>query len=442
MIRNRTFIFIFLVVFVLAGKSLAMSIPVNSPTVGSLSLSGCGVSLGGPHISAAVNPSSLALQPYTGFSVFYGLEKHNINRGRAEFIFPLLPWFATGAATEVLYSDMSNYLQNHSISLSLNFFNRLCLGASGRAVITTEADVSDEYLALDAGIMLPLTRWLNIGAAAYNVNQPERGGKSLPMGLRGGITLYKDKYFALAFEGRIEDMLDDFDVEDIHYSYGIELFPSSAISLRGGIFEDTWTAGAGIFSGPIDFEYAYVYDEDFKGHYFQYRRKFGVPISRREVELSNRVANVEKDDLYLSAVRRFKNEDISTARAIVDEYSSLYGRDERIEGLEADINDWVERMRVLNLGRAQILKKEILRDFYAGRIKQARISLENAKILAPYFEDLNYLEHLIKARELLEEGEYIRAETHLVEALKINPDSSDVKNLYKRLQEVIKLSDE
>jgi len=442
MIRYKATIAAIVICFIIAGESAAVSLPPTLPSAGSLSLSGCGVSLGGSHISSAVNPASLAMQSFTGFSFFYGLENNNIHRSRAELIFPVLPRFAVGAASEVLFSDSSNYLQNHSLSLSVKPLKKLYMGAAGRSVIAAETSGSEDYFTFDAGIMLPVTKWLNFGAAAYNINEPEKEGERLPMGIRGGISVYRDKYFAVALEGRLDALTSDFKGDDILYSYGIELFPSSAISLRGGICENRWTAGAGVHSGIMDFEYAYVAEEGVKRHYFQYRRKFGIPPSRREVELSERERNIKKDELYLSAVRRFKNEDISSARMIAEEYASLYGRDVRIKGLEADINDWVERMRVLNLGRAQTLKNDILRDFYAGRIRQARISLENAKILAPYYEELKYLEHLIRARELMEEGEYVRAESHLVEALKINPDSTDVRNLYNRLQEVIKLSDE
>ena len=123
------------------------------------------------------------------------------------------------------------------------------------------------------------------------------------------------------------------------------------------------------------------------------------------------------------------------------EYISLYGKDSQIERLQAEIDKWLNNIRREKMGKAQELKKDILKDFYLGKMETARVKLANLKLMAPNYEDSLYLEYLLNASEFLEQGMYAEAEKELVEALKIDPDSEEVKNLYDRLKEVIKLSE-
>ena len=110
--------------------------------------------------------------------------------------------------------------------------------------------------------------------------------------------------------------------------------------------------------------------------------------------------------------------------------------------MEKDIEKWLNKVRKEKLGRAKDFKKEILTDYYQGNLEQALIKLANLKLLAPNYEDVDYLDYLLNAGVLLEQGKYKEAEEKLVKALQIDPDSQEVRDLYNRLREVIKLSEQ
>ncbi len=449
---KKSFLITAAVLLGFSGKALSSEGPIfpdMSPSAGVRALAGSGAALGGEHISPLINPASAAELTYSRFSIFYGNTSPDTHMAHTEYIYPFSRRGSLSGGVGAGYRGTSEHMQNYLLSLSLRVFRWLSAGGTARAVAVTSSGERGEAFAADAGLMLTPVSWLKAGAAAYNLNTPvlefpdsSLGDMPLTPRLRAGISLFSSRFLNITGEVSIEDFMEDFRDAERFYSAGIEIFPDPALALRGGVREDEWSAGLGILSERMNFAYAFVSGEDDNTHYFQYSRKFGVSPSRREEELEEKEKELEREARYLEAVRLFNLEDIRGALGAVDKYRERYGADRRITELEEDIREWKERARILNLGRASEMKKEILREYYAGRIRQARVKLENAKLLAPYYEELWYLDHLIKARELLEEGEYLEAESHLVEALKLNPDSRDVLSLYRRIQEVIDLGEE
>jgi tetratricopeptide (TPR) repeat protein len=203
----------------------------------------------------------------------------------------------------------------------------------------------------------------------------------------------------------------------IKESYGVEIYPFSSLAIRGGIACDTWHSGFGIISRDMDIDYAYVDRKEGFKHYIQYTRKFASPTTVREKELAAKEKILKKEQLYVRAQAEYNKEKIALANQLVQKYMEEYGKDKRILEIRDDIREWINKKREKNMGRVGELKNEILKDYYQGQIKEAR-------------------------RKLLEEGKYQQSEDELVEALKINPDSVEVIDLHKRLQEVLKLNEE
>ncbi len=186
------------------------------------------------------------------------------------------------------------------------------------------------------------------------------------------------------------------------------------------------------------FDYAYTPGDE-KLHFVEAGIRLGMSPSRKEKLLEEKSRQIEKDELYLEAVREFGTGRVAAADRKVSRYIENYAREERIIRLEEDIRNWLEKVRQEKMGRAREFEKEILTAYYREQIDKAFVLMDNLKLIAPQYEEALYLEHLLKARVLLEDGKYEQAEDELVEALKINPDSQDVRDLHRRLREVLRL---
>ncbi len=289
---------------------------------------------------------------------------------------------------------------------------------------------------------------MNISAQVKNINSPviEYGSSSSSfaptMDGRAGISLCNSKFFNIVVDLYLMDIEEKKGAMRIEEGYGLELYPFSSLALRGGFTGDNWRAGLGIISRDVNIDYAYIDREEGFKHSIQYTIKFAPLHDIKEKELLMKEKMLKKDGLYNRARTEYNKEKIALASQSVQQYVEKYGEDKRVLELNTDITEWLNEKREKNMGRADELKKEILKDYYRGKINEAQRKLSNMKLLAPNYEGTAYLTHLIKARLLLEEGKYRESENELVEALKINPDGEEVIGLHKRLQEVLKLSEE
>ena len=438
----KKFILILFIMFSLVFRS---GFAMDNPSAKVKSLGGAGVALKNNPIS--INPASIVYAPYGRLSIFYENPLFNVHYGYMEFIYPFGHSLSAGGAVELSLEDNSfNHFKSYHLSLSGRIFRWFSMGISGRAIMITVDDLYGETIAANAGIHMSPFKWLDIGLSGQNLNRPEiKFGESnvrvFERRLRTGLSIFYNEYFNITADVYVENFDENFNEANFKDSYGMEIRPVPPVALRGGIKGDSWRLGAGIISKNINFDYGYISEDINNRHFFQWTYKFGVSPSRKEMELKNKELEIKKDGLYLDAVRYFNKGDMSAAKEKIELYINDYGLDDRMSALKSDIDDWLNRMRKEKFGRAEELKKEILRDYYQGKIKEAVVKLENAKLLAPNYVDLKYLEHLLNARILLEEGKFQQAEEELIQALKINPDSKEVINLHGRIRKVIKLSE-
>ncbi|MEA3505946.1 MAG: hypothetical protein U9R36_00385 [Elusimicrobiota bacterium] len=435
--------------------ALSLSVRLNAdqavlefnPNVRVKALGAAGAAIRGISTPLAVSPAGIGVKNHPKLSFFYGTLSTSTHFGYVEYDYPFTTCAAVGAASRVTYENEKNYSRDFFLGASFDIFRGLNIGTSGGLISDTVSGNTGEAFTVAGAMFIAPFSWLNFSAEARNLNSPVieyetiNSSTALTMDLRGGISIYNSDFFNIVADCYIVDIEEKQGEMEIISGYGLEIYPLSSLAVRGGFVQDNWRAGVGIISKDMDIDYAYVdRSEGFK-HYIQYTRKFGAAPSIKEKELNQKEARLKKDELYLGAKAEFNKEEIARAKKTVEKYISKYGQDSRIENIQADIKQWLDRKREESMGRAEELKKEVLKNYHQGRINEARRKIENMKLLAPNYDQTLYLEHLIKARVLLESGFYEEAEDELVEALKINPDSEEVLRLYRRIREVIRLSE-
>ncbi len=401
-------------------------------------LGGAGVALNDSSSSLYINPGSMAYDPYGRLSLFYGNLSEGSHFSYMEYVYPFRRMGSLGVSVEARIKDNSNHIQYYSFGFSTKVFKGFFMGITAKAMAKTfEGEYTGGY-GIDSGIHIAPFKWLNVGIKGENLIAPE---KSSTRNIHYGFSIFHKRYFNLVTDIYAEDIEEKFSDMKITNVYGIELYPDPAFAIRGGIKDDHWCLGLGIISKNINFDYALVTEYDDIVHFFQCVYKFGLTLTRKEEELIRKDENIRKETLYFEGLKCLNMGEVAAAKEKVNEYIKKYGTDEKIESLNQDIENWLNKVREEKLGSAEELKKEILMDYYQGRLEQALIKHQNLKLLAPNYEEVYYLECILNAGVFLEQGKYMEAEEELIKALKVNPDSKEVEGLYNRLKEVIKLNE-
>lgn len=418
----------------------------GNPNARLKALGGTGVALKDNPFGLFVNPASVVYPPHGRFSVFYGNLLDGVHFGYMEYVYPFSTWGSIGAGVETKIKDNSNYNQNYSFGFAVKFLKGFSLGVNAKAIMKTFKNEYVQDFGIDSGIHIAPFKWLNIGIKGENLKVPSLKYESLNItesftrNFHAGISLFHRKYFNIVADLHAYDLEEKLGDKILKSSYGIEIYPDPAFAVRGGFKDDNLRSGLGIISKNINFDYAFVTGDKNIVHFFQFIYKFGLSPSRKEKELTEKELSINKETLYFEGLIYLNMGEIAAAKQKVDEYIKKYGVNDKIQGLSKDIQNWLNNMRKEKLGRSEELKREILMNHYQGKFRQARVKLENLKLLAPNYEDVSYLEHILNAADFLEQGKYIEAEKELIEALQIDPDSKEVKALHNRLKEVLKLS--
>ncbi len=401
-------------------------------------LGGSGVALKEISRPLTVNSASMASRDEPLLSLFYSGRGVRSYAAAAEYSYPFLSRAALGAGARVDYISSSSYKINYLFGAAFSFIKNGSMGISVSAITGYENGEEREAFSFDSALSLYPYPWLGIGAAGINlINLEQNGGNDFLTSLKAGLSLINSEYIRLVSDLYIDDILEEKSERDIMFSGGVEISPHKAFFLRAGSDEGCWSMGLGLESKNIIFDYAYIPEEEL--HFAEAGIRFSKSPSRKEAELDRKSLKLEKDMFYMEAVRDFSAGRMAAARRKAEQYKEKYGYDSRIRDLESDISQWLEKVRQEKMGRARELEKEILKAYYRENIEKAVILMDNLELIAPNYEEALYLRHLLNARLLLEKGEYEQAEDELVEALKINPDSEDVRALHRRLREVLRL---
>lgn len=448
----KKIILIFLVLFLLDSISFSKNQEIawlleRNPSARLKSLGGAGVAINDMSSSLYVNPAVMSYDPHGRLSIFYGYLPKASHFGYLEYIYPFSSFGSLGAGIESRIKNSENYQQNYLFGLALRPFKGFSFGLTGKVILKTFLNDYAEDFGLDAGAHITLFKWLNFGSKIENIKSPlleyENIGltEEASINLQNGINILNERYFNLIFDVYTIDMDEKFGSRKHLLNYGIEIFPDPALAIRAGNFEDKLRFGLGIVSRKMDFDYSLVTEYDDLVHFLQLTFKFGMTPSRKEVELKKREEEITRESLYYEGLLYLNMGEVAAARGKVNTYKNKFGNDDKIMRLENDINRWLNKMREEKFGKAEEFKKDILKDFYQGNLEQAVIKLDNLKLIAPSYEGVLYLEHILAAGLLLEEGKYTDAEDNLINALKIDPDSKEVRDLYSRLKEVMRLSE-
>ncbi len=408
-------------------------------TARSLALGGAGVALEDISMPISVNPGSISGSDYGRMSFFYGNLSGDSHTGVFEYTYPFLVRAALGAGVRGTYSDKENYSLNYLAGIGAEMFGGLGLGVAGRAVIDyTDGEYAEGFF-VDAGINCYPFKWFGFGITGRNIVKPSEDAFShITTDLRAGVSIINTPHLRVLSDFYFNDIAEEYGSSDMVNSIGVEISVHESLKIRTGVEEDTWGMGLSVGSRRLFFDYTYIPGDE-KLHFAEAGIRLGMSPSRKERHLEEQSKRIERDELYLEAVREFGAGRVASADRKVREYIENYGREERVIRLENDIRDWLEKVRQEKMGRARELEKEILKAYYREQIGRAFILMDNLKLIAPHYEEALYLEHLLKARVLLEDGKYEQAEDELVQALKINPDSRDVRDLHRRLREVLRL---
>lgn len=417
----------------------------RNPSARIKALGGAGIALKDSPSPLYMNPGSMAYDPYGRLSVFYGNLYDGTHFGYMEFVNPFRFFGSLGLGAQMRYKDNSNFIQDYTFGFAVKLFEGFYWGNTVRAVMKRLDDDYASGYGVDSGIHLTLLKWVNAGIRAENILAPELEYEVL------GIIENFDRNAVVGFNFFYEEYINlviDIDLIGIagdnpvyKGGVGLEICPDPAFSFRLGSKDRHLRLGLGTKSKNMEFDYAV--NTEFKElvHFLQCTYKFGLTISRKEKELLEKDKNLGKEILYLEGLIYLNMGEVAAAQGKANEYTYKFGTDDRIKNLEYNISKWLDRTRKEKIGRAEDFKREILKKYYQGKIEQALIHLENLKLIAPGYEEIPYLENLLNARIFLEDGKYLEAEDALIEALKINPDSNEVKELHNRLKEVIKLSE-
>ncbi|MFH1414579.1 MAG: hypothetical protein ABIH89_00635 [Elusimicrobiota bacterium] len=425
-----------------------------NPNARMKALGSAGVALSDNLSLLYVNPGSMSHNPYGRLSLFYGNLSEGSHFTYLEYVYPFTASGSLGAGIEARIKDSSNYIQNYYFGFSFSLLKALSVGIAAESIIKKLSDDTAKAITLNAGFHIAMFKWLNLGITGENLLAPEleysqsKTIETTSRKIKAGLNIYHADYFSFVadiYAQGFDSTEADLDITD---SYGLEIRPDPALALRTGVTGGHMRFGFGLVSKNMDFDYAIVTEYDNIAHFFNIAYKFGMSPSRREIAviekekaLLQKEAELGKDGLYNEGLVLLNMGEAAAAMEKAEEYRETYGTDDRVEDLKREIDRWLNNVRKEKLGRAEDLKKDILVEFYHGRLDQARIKLANLKLLAPKYEDAYYLEYLLNASNLLEKGEYTQAEEELVNALKINPDSIEVRDLYNRLKEVMKLSE-
>ncbi len=426
-----------------------------NPSAKVKAMGGAGVAVKDNLSSLYINPGSMAFNPYGRMSVFYGSLNEGSHFGYMEYVYPFYATGSLGAGIEVRYKNSTNYMKVYSFGLSFRAAKSFFIGLNGRTLEKIFMDESSKGMGFNLGFHVVPVEKLNIGLKVENILAPKFEFKNSNItenytrNIQAGISFMLKNYLNIVTDVYVENIAGENDDSiSMELAYGMEICPDPALALRIGMKDNYLRLGLGIISRYINFDYAIITEYDDIVHFIQCTYKFGLAPNRKEIALAEREKNLlikeeglHKDTLYNEALIYLNMGEIAASNGLADEYIQKYGTDVRVQSLKREIGRWLNNVRKEKLGRSDDLKKDILKDYYQGRLDDARIKLENLKLLAPNYEGGKYLEYLLNAANYLESEKYNEAEAELIKALKINPDSKEVGALYSRLKEVIKLSE-
>lgn len=180
-----------------------------------------------------------------------------------------------------LYDDLGETFSETEGAFALSYArggNRWSWGVTLKSVSHTIAGASGHGMGADLGLYLRPHRTLSFGFAVQNVLAPEitldQEPEKLARSIRGGTALrfFNDRFVAMADIVKTELM-------DPSFRSGLEVWPSRAMSLRGGYdaVSEQMSAGAGFRWENWQFDYTYL-NHDLGGtNILSATLRFGVP---------------------------------------------------------------------------------------------------------------------------------------------------------------------
>ncbi|MGM0568075.1 MAG: hypothetical protein ACQESB_02525 [Elusimicrobiota bacterium] len=402
--------------------------------------------LGGAGSSAIESSSPLTLNPALSamaadsrMDIFYFNRESEEHFASLEYIYPFTPKAALGSGSSLSYNNGENYTVNYIFSLAYRIRRNFALGLSARAACDYSSAEYSENFSSDAGFVYYPYQWLGMSLSGENIFITDEALPTFnPLSLKAGLSLINSGYLRIVSDFHFKDILEEKDESDIINMSGLEISPAEYLKFRAGARDGRWSMGLGVDTKHILLDYAYT-----PGKRSVHSAGIGIKIapsaSIKEKELKQKSRRMEKKEDYLEAVRDFASGRVASADARVKKYIEKYGSDEDIQELVSDIKNWLDKVRKEKMGRVREIEQEIIKAYYSENISRALVLMDNLKLIAPRYDQVYYLQHLLKARVLLEEGSYEKAEDELVKALRLNPKSQEVIDLHRRLREVLRL---
>lgn len=229
------------------------------------------------------NPAGIALLPVPEMAFAYGkpftgLEDVNMNVGHAAFVMPTRVgnW---GVGMALFHAQSLVQERTVAVSYGQEIFNKARVGLNFKHLFHSY-DINSDPLAaqdpvfqnghakgafsFDAGLIVPAGRYVNLGLAVKNINEPNVGIYSKDVVAReyqGGAAVNFDS-IGLKATGDLfmrRDVSDTTEEEHASPQFGLEKsLAKESLFLRLGTNKNEYTGGFGLKQGNFGFDYALV----------------------------------------------------------------------------------------------------------------------------------------------------------------------------------------
>ena len=224
------------------------------------------------------NPAGLGFLNSTQLAGMHLSYLETITDEFVSFVHPLSPGHSIGVSGQYFSpgnskgmdisglptGDFSGHYSAYSLAYGQTLTEAMTLGVTGKIIDARISDVSAQAYAFDVGSMFQATHQLRLAAVVANVGTQLKfldEGDSLPSEFRAGALYSPLEYLNLTAEGVYRFT----GLTSAHM--GVEVMPSSLVSIRAGFRTDTlrnlpgfsgFTTGLGLHLWGQEFDYAWV----------------------------------------------------------------------------------------------------------------------------------------------------------------------------------------
>ncbi|OIO72580.1 MAG: hypothetical protein AUJ85_09910 [Elusimicrobia bacterium CG1_02_37_114] len=379
----------------------------------------------------------------------FGLSIVRLNSGTAE---------RTNSAGKNLGYKFEEILSQYVLTYAFRKSNKLDIGTNVRFVQQQIDAYNVQAYGVDIGIIYHISRYATYGLNLQNVLPlqlgPDNSGTNIKMGFtreffQPEIKIMVDLYLLNASARNV-----------IKYGMGMEYKLFNQFPVRVGINQREITAGFGITSRAIDFDYALgIHQIDFINK-FSISTRFGfIPEIEKEV-IEERISRLNEAEKQLEEKRGITKKEIKEEREKLKSESwintqlaiarkcfegSEYKKAEEVLGriLERRPDSYDAKMlfdevkkittKDFAIKKYRESEKSYLENNYPSALESIRVTLS----IMPEYKKAQSLLFLIETQFLIQKKDYKTSKEKLMESIKLDPERKETMELLKRVQTIL-----